>query len=441
MLASSGQSTAARNCSNSRRGQQAPRGRSCRRRRRRRPWPARSRPPGPRSPAASVRAQMTKFGSRRAATAARMRWTISSGRHHGLAVEVAAPLGVDLVLEVAARQPGVLQDCDGAGGVHRLAEPGVGVDQRGQVGGTGDLRAAAGHLGQRGQPDVGQTRGRPTAPRRRRSTPSKPISAISSATSGVNAPGNRSSRPRRKAGAQRRRACRGGDRSPCESTHQKIPSDRRRRGQHRRIDRDGQRRRARPQSSRAAARQRRGSAAARPEPPHPRRASRNFSTYCSRANGRAPSGCASATASSSTTFAVFSVDLRRAPPKASRRVGRGGSGGSTPGPRPCGSCCHSATVSGAVRALGGVRALVVPAAVLQRDREDVHQRVVQGLPAGRRVELLRVASAGADHVVGVVAGVEHDRRDLLQVADAVCAAGGPGRCSAWLWYSAECSLV
>jgi hypothetical protein len=41
-------------------------------------------------------------------------------------------------------------------GVHRFAESGVGVDQRGQVDGRRDLRAARGDFGQRGQPGVGQ---------------------------------------------------------------------------------------------------------------------------------------------------------------------------------------------------------------------------------------------------------------------------------------------
>ena len=72
-----------------------------------------------------------------------------------------------------------------------------------------------------------------------------------------------------------------------------------------------------------------------------------------------------------------------------------------------------------LRALGCVRAFVVPRAVLQRDREDVHHRVVERLTAGERIELLRIVRAGADHDVGVVAGVQHDRRDLVQVADAL----------------------
>jgi hypothetical protein len=69
---------------------------------------------------------------------------------------VAAAFRVDLVLEMTARQPGILQLRDGARRAHRLTEPGVGVDQRGQVGDRRDLCAARGDFGQRGQPDVGQ---------------------------------------------------------------------------------------------------------------------------------------------------------------------------------------------------------------------------------------------------------------------------------------------
>ena len=108
-------------------------------------------------PAASVRAQIDEV--RVAARGHRGPQALDhlGGRNDGLAVEVSASLGVDLVLEVAAGQPGVLEQRDGARGVHRFAESGVGVDQRGQVGDRRDLRAASGDLGQRGQPDVGQS--------------------------------------------------------------------------------------------------------------------------------------------------------------------------------------------------------------------------------------------------------------------------------------------
>ena len=78
------------------------------------------------------------------------------GGHDRLAVEVAAALGVDLVLEVAAGQAAGLERLDGTGDVHRLAEAGVGVDDGRQVGDGGDLATATGDLVQRGEPDVRQ---------------------------------------------------------------------------------------------------------------------------------------------------------------------------------------------------------------------------------------------------------------------------------------------
>ena len=77
-----------------------------------------------------------------------------------LAVEVAAALRVDLVLDVRAGEAGVLERLDRAGDVHRLAEAGVGVDDRRQLGHAGDLLAAAGDLGEGREADVGQARGR-----------------------------------------------------------------------------------------------------------------------------------------------------------------------------------------------------------------------------------------------------------------------------------------
>ena len=78
------------------------------------------------------------------------------GGHDLLAVEMAAALGVDLVLEVAAGDAGVLELGDGAGGGHGLAEAGVGVDKHGQVGDPGDLPRAVRDLRQGGQADVRQ---------------------------------------------------------------------------------------------------------------------------------------------------------------------------------------------------------------------------------------------------------------------------------------------
>jgi hypothetical protein len=67
--------------------------------------------------------------------------------------------------------------------------------------------------------------------------------------------------------------------------------------------------------------------------------------------------------------------------------------------------------------LGSVGVLVVPALVLHRHGEDVHDRVVERLTAGLRIHLLRVVGAGADDVVGVVRGVDDDALDLRQVLD------------------------
>lgn len=60
---------------------------------------------------------------------------------------------------------------------------------------------------------------------------------------------------------------------------------------------------------------------------------------------------------------------------------------------------------------------MVPGAVLQRHGEDVHDAVVERLAAGVRIVLLRIARAGADHVVRVVARVDDDFLDLLEVVD------------------------
>src|SRR5699024_4198584 len=69
----------------------------------------------------------------------------------------------------------------------------------------------------------------------------------------------------------------------------------------------------------------------------------------------------------------------------------------------------------AARALGGVGVHVVPGAVLQGDGEDVRDRVVEGLPRGCRIVLLRNVRAGADHVVRAVRGADEDRGDPLRI--------------------------
>ncbi len=116
------------------------------------------------------------------------------GRNDALTVEVAAPLRVDLILQVASGQSGILQHRYGARGVQRLTESGVGVDQRGQVGGPGDLGAAGRDLGQCRQPDVGQ----PEVGRQRGTGYVNSLEADlgdALATSGEKAPGSRCSRP------------------------------------------------------------------------------------------------------------------------------------------------------------------------------------------------------------------------------------------------------
>ncbi len=75
---------------------------------------------------------------------------------------------------------------------------------------------------------------------------------------------------------------------------------------------------------------------------------------------------------------------------------------------------HGVRPGGAFR---GVGVHVVPGAVLQGDGEDVRDRVVQRLAAGRGVVLLRVVRAGADHVVGVVAGLDQHRLHVGGVGD------------------------
>src|SRR5699024_4042665 len=69
----------------------------------------------------------------------------------------------------------------------------------------------------------------------------------------------------------------------------------------------------------------------------------------------------------------------------------------------------------ALGALGGVGVDVVPAAVLQRDGEDVGDGVVEGLPGGGRLILLGVIRPRADDVVGVVGGVQDDGFHVLWI--------------------------
>jgi hypothetical protein len=77
-------------------------------------------------------------------------------RHHPLAVEVAALLRKDLVLDLQARRAGPLQHLYGAHHVDRIAEAGVGVDQQGNGDRIRDRRDLVGDFRERGQADVGR---------------------------------------------------------------------------------------------------------------------------------------------------------------------------------------------------------------------------------------------------------------------------------------------
>ena len=76
--------------------------------------------------------------------------------------------------------------------------------------------------------------------------------------------------------------------------------------------------------------------------------------------------------------------------------------------------CDGLIAVGAFRRIGF---LVVPAAVFERDGEDVHDGVIERFAAGLRVHLLRIIGASADHIMGVMAGVDDDALDLRQSAD------------------------
>jgi hypothetical protein len=80
-----------------------------------------------------------------------------AGRDDRLAVEVAAPLRADLILDVASGQSGILENGNSARGVQGRTESGVRVDQCGQVRGSGDLGTTRRHLRQGRQSDVRQS--------------------------------------------------------------------------------------------------------------------------------------------------------------------------------------------------------------------------------------------------------------------------------------------
>ncbi len=79
---------------------------------------------------------------------------------------------------------------------------------------------------------------------------------------------------------------------------------------------------------------------------------------------------------------------------------------------------------GAVGAFGGVGGFVIPDTILQGDREDIHDGMIQRLAAGFGVHFLRVVGAGADDVMGVVRGVDDDALDGLDVRDALAHSEG-----------------
>ena len=72
---------------------------------------------------------------------------------------------------------------------------------------------------------------------------------------------------------------------------------------------------------------------------------------------------------------------------------------------------------GAARPLRRVAIHMVPTAILQRDREDIHDGVIQRLAARLRVHLLRVIRPGANHIMGVVAGMDDDLFDRIHILD------------------------
>src|SRR5699024_2411522 len=75
---------------------------------------------------------------------------------HLLAIEVPAALGVHLVLDVRPGDTRVFQRLDRARDVHRLPEAGIGIDDRRQVRHLGDLARTPRHLCEGGEADVGE---------------------------------------------------------------------------------------------------------------------------------------------------------------------------------------------------------------------------------------------------------------------------------------------
>src|SRR5690606_13404677 len=235
------------------------------------------------------------------------------GGHHGLAVEMTATLRVDLVLEMAASDARVLEDGDRPCRAHRLAEAGVGVDEHRQVGDPCDLVAAPGDFGQGGQPDIGQAEiGRELR--------AGVVDALASAL--LNELGNqRVERPRDTLDASRGQARaegaalvagRGGRGE--QAGHQNSPFGdwgARASTSAETVNVSSDNSLADSSPARWTTSRKRSCSAGSMTPSA---RVRNLAMYCSRANGRAPSGWASATASSSTmTSPFFRVTSARAP--------------------------------------------------------------------------------------------------------------------------------
>ncbi len=104
---------------------------------------------------ASVRAMISVPESARASQAAAILPTISSDADQDLAVEVSAPFGRGLVLELQRTGAGAFVHAGGALNVEGVAEAVVGVHHHRQVDAVADQRHGLGHLGRGCQADVG----------------------------------------------------------------------------------------------------------------------------------------------------------------------------------------------------------------------------------------------------------------------------------------------
>ena len=104
---------------------------------------------------ASVRAMISRSGSRRASTAARSLPHHLVGADQPLAAHVPALLGRHLVLELDPGDAGLLVELHGADDVDRVAVAGVGVGDHRHVDGGHDPPGVVDHLAAAEQPDVG----------------------------------------------------------------------------------------------------------------------------------------------------------------------------------------------------------------------------------------------------------------------------------------------